>query len=96
MFDFKTVLFFILVPVSLRDVRSLFFELRRLIFHTIVHLMSERDEIVQGEPIQTQDFGAFLWESVPIHSLEHLRGQALMLDEKARLAISIPVHPKVA
>ncbi len=36
----------------------------------------------------------FLWEFLPIHPIEHLWAQALMLDNKAWLAISIPVHPK--
>lgn len=37
-----------------------------------------------------------LWEFVPIHFEEHLRGQTLMLVEKVLLTISIPVYPKGA
>lgn len=42
------------------------------------------------------DFGMCLWEFAPIQSNQCLWGRALMLDEKARLAIAAPCNPEVA
>ena len=42
-----------------------------------------------------QDFDLLLWTCVLLQFVEHLGGQAQLLNRKACLAISVPLHPMI-